>query len=383
MDITNTITDLNAGWYNIVTDRMKLDKSTFQLAQGTVGLQSTDSSGLFLMCDAVPPQSAVAYFAAGGLVKRSSVYGGLLNALTDESGRKLRDVLGAKYASWIEFIGKHKGGQEALFKKWGKRHLDPIDYRKGLEIFKQAETLPLYKARDAFNDKNNMEKFVRDDDQVYSLYVYLPNVESAKNALMTSSGSVQIQFDSSSMDTKLDRIWVEGAASGYYNALSGEIGGSFEKLNTEAAKSGLTISARIGKFTTVTVNPGAWFDPYEVKRAHDAKNNQSIWDPLANAGDWESFFSYPNGSLVRYVSQLVLVSDYEITVTSHASYSEEDLRAINADLEFGIWPLFSVSANTSITTHNTRNADGSLSVKYTLPDGAVQVWGATVQQLPE
>lgn len=36
--------DLNAGWYNVVAEAMKLDLKTFQLAQGTLSLQTLERS---------------------------------------------------------------------------------------------------------------------------------------------------------------------------------------------------------------------------------------------------------------------------------------------------------------------------------------------------
>ena len=41
-DIKKAVMDLNAGWYNVVCATMKLDPATFQLAQGTLGLQSSE-----------------------------------------------------------------------------------------------------------------------------------------------------------------------------------------------------------------------------------------------------------------------------------------------------------------------------------------------------
>src|SRR5258708_1359399 len=102
-DNIKAVTDLNAGWYNIVSKAMGLDPTTFQLAQGTLGLQSSDSSGLFLMSDAVPPVSAVAYYDPAGLSRRSSAYNMLLHALLGEGGSDLSTALGDQYANWIAF----------------------------------------------------------------------------------------------------------------------------------------------------------------------------------------------------------------------------------------------------------------------------------------
>ena len=94
---------LNAGWYNVVTKAMGITDPNFQLAQGTLGLQTADSSGLFLMADACPENSAVAYYDPAGLAKRSSGFQLLLSALLPEGGTTLTTVLGDMYAAWISF----------------------------------------------------------------------------------------------------------------------------------------------------------------------------------------------------------------------------------------------------------------------------------------
>jgi hypothetical protein len=98
-------------------------------------------------------------------------------------------------------------------------------------------------------------------------------------------------------------------------------------------------------------------------------------------GNWDSFFG-PDGSLARRVSQLLLVSDYSLTVTSIASYSESQFQQIKTGAKFGIWPFFSASAEATHTKTMTHNEDGSLSVTYTLSPGLIAIWGATIQSAP-
>ena len=142
------------------------------------------------------------------------------------------------------------------------------------------------------------------------------------------------------------------------------------------------ITGNIGKYKTVVSNRGGWFNSGEYTRAYNAKNDNTIWDPQGTSGNWGSFFEQPNGGLVRRVSQLLLVTDYKITVTSTATYSQEDYQKITTSASFGIWPFFSGSASTSHTTDSKLNSKSQLETTFTLNNGLVEIWGVNVLDAP-
>ncbi len=387
-DVQSTVIDLNAGWYNVVRQALNLDAATFQLAQGTLGLQTSDSSGLFRMSDAVPPSASVAYFDAGGMVMRSSAYGLLLHALLPETGSDLRQALGDQYANWITYRNNYWTQnlqstltQEQLFEQWANRFLDPQQASTAITVFKKAATTPLNQALDALVAPGAQQQFVDSASQAYSLYKYSATVEAAKQAIANGT-SASISFDSKTMDTKLVHTTAHGSATGFYDIFWGGAGGGFEQLNQKASSSEWSISGTINKYATLATEAGSWFISGELARAYNAKDDNTVWDPMANVGDWHSFFDQDSGSLARRVSQLVLVSDYELTVTSSASYSSEELTKIQTDAHFGIWPFFSSSASVTHTQQVTTNAEGQLVVEYKLNPGLIQIWGVTVQSAP-
>ncbi|HEY5880050.1 MAG TPA: hypothetical protein VIU11_14155 [Nakamurella sp.] len=389
-DVEKKVTELNAGWFNYLAKILKVDSKTFLLTQGTMGLQSTDSSGLFLISDAVPPPANATYVDASGLGTRSSAYAMLLQALLSEGGTDLPGVLGDMYAKWLAYCDSWYDKnpestltQEQLFEQWANQRLDPKKAASAISVYKQSSGSPLSKALDALNaNKNAKQQFVTSDQSTYWLYRYTATIDAATAALANSS-AVSIDFDSSSMDTHLAHDTVQGTATGFYDIFSGGVSGSFDKLNSEAAASGWTITGTIGQSATLITQPiGDWFDSGEFKRAYNAKDDRSIWDPMAHAGDWDSFFEQPQGSLARRVSQLVLVSDYDIKVTSQAVYSSDDRTKITASANFGVWPFFSSSASVSHLFETTLDAEGHLTVTWRLPKGSIQIWGLTVEAAP-
>lgn len=377
------ISDLNAGWRNVVAKALTMDTKTFQLAQGTLGLQTSDSSGLFQMADSVPPQSTTAYFDPSGKNTRSTAYNQLLHALLPTSSSGLRDFLADQYPNWIAYRNADTSdlSQKALFEKWASRHLDPDLLTKALNAFDKTLSDPINVALTNYVDPANRMTFTNSAGQNFTLPIYSATIDVAKNAIATASGAATIDYDSSTADTSSNGTTVSGSASGFYDIFSGGVDGSFSQLNQMAASSDFTIKGTINKHTTIVSDAGAWYDGSLVSRAYNARGDYTIWDPKSNMGDWDSFFG-PDGSLARRVTQLLLVSDYNLTVTSKASYSESEFQQVKTGARFGVWPFFSASVEATHTTSMTHNEDGSLSVTYTLAPGLIAIWGATVQSAP-
>ena len=213
-------------------------------------------------------------------------------------------------------------------------------------------------------------------------YKYSGTVDNATQAVNTGGGPVTIDFDSNTMDSSLNHTTVEGSASGFYDFFSGGANGSFQQLNEKASSQRITITGTINKFGTLMTTPVGWFTSSEYSRAYSAKNDNSVWDPMANAGSWESFFAQPDGSLARRTGELFLVSGYDIKVTSYANYSQDDLQSIQTQASFGIWPFFSAHASATHTTQATLDSDSNLVLEHHLNPGLIQIWGVITEDAP-
>ncbi|HET9055379.1 MAG TPA: hypothetical protein VFN30_00895 [Chitinophagaceae bacterium] len=379
------VQDLAAGWANFLSGQMSLNKDTFQLAQGNLGLQTSDNSGLFLMADAVPPPSSVAYYDSSSMRKRSDAYGLLLSALLPETNpNALRNALANYYNDWVTWKLKNPptSGEDylAYFNRWAMQsNIDPGTVARAKSAIIAAQSTPLIKALTNYNDTAAFQQqFSPAGQPPFSLYVNSATSDNAMQAINNGQSIENFKFDSNSMDINVSRNFVQGSASGFYDIFSGGAGASFETLNTKAASSRFTITGRIGKFATLACGPGGWYSSAEVDRAFHSPNDNTIWDPGSSAGNWGSFFGQPNGSLARYVSQLILVSDYSVTVTSYASYSQEDYQNIKTHASFGIWPFFSADVSSTQTTDIVHNEDATLSVTHSLNKGLIQIWGVNV-----
>ncbi|QDV38984.1 hypothetical protein [Tautonia plasticadhaerens] len=390
-DVEQIVVKNNAGWYNYLAQAMNLDPKTFMLAQGTLGLQTADSSGLFLMGDAVPPSASVAYFDSGGISKRSSAYGGLLFALLPETGgANLQTALGDMYTNWLDYrksyFAKNPDSdktQKQLFTQWANQNLDPNQVGPAMTAYDEQDNTPLNGALNAYNDPAAKQKFSASDGTSYSLYRYSCTNTAATAAINGGGGPLGIDFDTESMNSTLTQTTAEGSATGFYDIFSGGVSGSFDQLNTKAASSAFSITGTVNKYATLPVNAGSWFASGEFSRAYNAKNDNTVWAPSSSPNQWDSFFGQPDGSLARRVSQLVLVSGYDLTITSHASYNQSDLQTIKTKASFGVWPFFSASASATHTSSYELDSSGNLVVTLHLNPGLIQIWGVTVQAAPQ
>jgi len=380
-----TVQKLNASWLSYLLGAFKnIDASTFKLAQGSLGLQTTDSSGLFKMSDAVPPDTSL--FDAGGTGSFSSAYLNLLSALLPETGSDLATLLGDNYGKWItyrdaQFDAGTTLTQAQLFTQFANRYLDPQQATKAISAYKKQATSQWNLAADAYSDAVNSQTFTDNSGNKSTLKKYTPLLDAATSAI-NAGASATISYDSSTQESSLTHTQISAAASGFYNIFSGLTSGEFDQLNTKASSEKFTIEGSIGKYATLTVQRGAWFNGGEYNRAYNAKDDNTIWDPNANAGTWDSFFAQPDGGLSRHVSQLLLVSDYKITVTSFATYSQQDYQQIKTQANFGIWPFFSGNASATHTTDTKLDSQSRLVSTFTLNKGLIQVWGVNVLNAP-
>jgi len=154
------------------------------------------------------------------------------------------------------------------------------------------------------------------------------------------------------------------------------------ELNKKASQQRVTITGRIGSYATLASSPGFWYTSYEVTRAFNGNGNAAIWDPGAASGGWSSFFSQPSGSLARCVSQLILISEYQLTVTVHGQYTLSDVSQLKTLSTLGAWPLFASATPPTQKISFQRNKDSTVSVVHELDPGKIQIWGVTVQPAP-
>ncbi|NQY31144.1 MAG: hypothetical protein HRT69_16970 [Flavobacteriaceae bacterium] len=383
--VDEEVQNLGASWRNFLSQQMGLNPKTFQLAIGGLGLQTSDNLGLFLMSDGLPPSSAVKYYSPDNTNSRASAYGMLLNGLLPEGDPNgIQNALGNNYTSWIEWQQANPpvAGDTYLgrFKQWGlEAGIDPGTLVRGEAAILQSENSSLIKALNNYMSKDAQQTFAQPGQPSVSAYIYTATSDNAIRAINAGQSLNNINFDSSTESSKIDKVFIDGSASGFYSIFSAAGSGSFEKLNKKASESKFTITGRIGKFATLVTGPGGnWYSSAEVNRAATGKDDNTIWNPNTPSITWGSMFEQPEGQLCRFMQNLVLVSDYDITVTSHASYTKEEYQEIKTKASAGVWPFFKSSGSFNSISEFKHNENSTLSINHKLNKGLIQIWGINI-----
>ncbi|MDK1389848.1 hypothetical protein QN224_31420 [Sinorhizobium sp. 8-89] len=99
--VQQAVNDQNTGWRNEVVRAVGMDSNTFQMARGTLGLQSADSSVLFLsgFGFAIIDHPSISIHRA----ERSSACHQMLHTMLPSTSSGLRAALGDQYSSWIAY----------------------------------------------------------------------------------------------------------------------------------------------------------------------------------------------------------------------------------------------------------------------------------------
>jgi hypothetical protein len=400
---------LSHGWSNYLSDLMGLG-SNFWLAQGNLGLQTSDDSGLFLMADAVPPESDVNVYDASSMNKRSSAYLGLLCALLPETNpNALSQALGPQYAAWNSWKAANPitPGETYLdyFKRWGiQSDPDPGTLARGQQSIVTVQNTQLIKAFADYTNPAGRQSFGGD-----TLPKYTTTHQAAVNAIAGGGSMPKIDFDSSAMMNSLASdtgpmnlldagLGAAASVTGLMGFFYGEDGplaeparlgiraeNALTPLHAQASNQRVTITGSIGSYATLVSVPGSWYTSAEVGRAFNGRGNTAIWDAGAASGGWESFFDPKSGSLARYVTQFLLISNYQLEVTIYGQDTNADLNLVRSSATRGAWPLFSSAGPPTQNITYQRNSEssvGPITTVHQLDPGKIQIWGVTVRPAP-
>lgn len=376
--------ELNAGWRNVLIDTLGLRSRNFQLAQGTLGMRCDQSGALCEFADQIPGRSSILTFDGRSRGGWSESYGRLLAALSLETESGLQGYLRDDYPFWIAWrnLDYRNMGRALQFERWAAQHLDPTRARIATEIFRESLFDATHRAGADFTNPGNWLIGVTPKGDLRRVPRYTGNAAAAAAALYRDR-PVEIAFDSDRLRSDMGNTVFTNGQSRVHRMFAGAVRGAFDDLEQRAAASRMTITGRIGAYGVMPTNPGGWYDDEVVRRAQSSELDDTVWDAASNAGRWDSFFGPRSGSLRSRITGLLLVSDYAVTVTSHAFYTEAEAARIALMSRAGIWPFFANSGAPTHRQHLTRNADGSVSVTLAHSTEGCQIWGANVQDLSE
>lgn len=204
--------------------------------------------------------------------------------------------------------------------------------------------------------------------------VYAPTISAISQALLNGS-SATVNYDSATANTSLSDAWTSSSSSGGVWFWGYDNDSTSETLNTAASSSDVTVTMTV-KYATVPLQQGPWYNAGYVSQMY--KNpNSTFW---ANPSEWDTLFG--SAGSFQYVSaQALIVTDFDVTVTSKATYSADQYSYVTSNSNVNVWPFYTSSSSSSTKTNYTQNADGSITAYIKSNPGAVQIMGFNIISL--
>lgn len=361
---------LQRQWYNAIVNGLSLDPNTFQLYQTDQPLSNT-SKGIWDIFNSIPPLSLTHSFDSGEINNFFDDYKAVVNNLLPPANDDFEAAMGDNLAAWNKYRENHvddliSKGYLAVFTQWAEVFLEPDQSARVIGIYKQSLNNPINLAIDAVNsdtyiDPNNGPKFSKTIADLRNLIIH--------------GESKSFDLDSQTASSDTSHTWTHGRVSGILKFFYGGGQGDFDKLNTKASNSHITITGSFQKVVPFTAAPDGWFSSAALGIAYQTKDN-TVWR-AGRKPDWVGTFG-ANGNLLRYATQLIVVDGIDYTITSNAKFDSTEQQTIRANGSIGFWPFFSSHAAHGSDRRITFSDSGEMTVHSSSPAGNPVILGVNV-----
>lgn len=384
----NLLANLAGLYYQQLAKQLN-NPNGFQVATGST--QVMDQPTLNSVADSIPLQSLNNSFSGNPVNTFKGNYGNVLNGLVSPS--YVSNALGTAYASsWQQYQSQNSASldfsspdkllssQQALMRKWGVIDQIPSGtVEAGVTALTQEIDNPVSVAVALWHSNNG---------NPYGFTPPSANVAIAFNN--PSPCSFQISNLENSAD--LSNTWAKGAFGFLFDIF--ELGNetSYSKESQTFVSSGfnLNFSCRqvsidvgpvaVGQgFNVAGVNYGAWYSSDALLRAFTSPNDATVW---SRSADWNKYFG-GSGTFNRVVTKLFLADNINLTMSSTATFSSEEVTKLQTAAEGGFWPFFVAEGSGGSTTTVTHNNDNTITVKTSSPIGVYILLGVATASMNE
>jgi hypothetical protein len=366
------MTTLYHQWYNAVVAGLRLDPGTFQLIQPNTPLGAT-SDTLWAYFNSIPPASLLCNFELNGLNRLYDDYVAVVNRLVSQTGDQLRIDLGDSYQAWLNYVGGLNPAPDPndlpnIFFSWATVHAPSVASRGRNDIAAILDD-PIALAQQAATNKagflNGMPNFSA-------------TIQDLRGAVQRAPAA-SFSFDSATQSADTTYSWAQQTVGGFWDFFAAEGSGNWDKIQSKAATSHLTMAVSFDHAMTAPATPGAWYNSAAMTAAYGTRDN-TVWQP--GTPNWNTTFG-PTGAMQRFVTQLVVVDGIDLTMTSLGDYDSREQQDIRAHADAGLFPIFSARAAGGFSSTITFDSSGTMTVTGSSPAGNPVVVGVTVASASE
>lgn len=373
--------DLQNGLYNFIQDMLGLtNANNLQLIQPGVSLPSgTTNATVWSFMNEIPLLSSSESGFDGD--QFFSDYEALMSALQPSVNINLESDIGsAAYNAWQSYLGNlstapNPTQQPSMFFNWAFNHGFYSVAAKGSSDLSAMLLEPIYRAQLALQPYVAIQGVSPGKPPDWSLgYTDLVSQLAGGESKTGSISNLQ-------SNSNISGSWAAGGSSGGFLLWGGGSSSSNSSISANFASQAINFSGSIAHTLTFVPVPGVWYDSAALGLAY-ATQNGSPWNPTDSEVTWAKMFG-PSGDMQRFASGLIVVSGMNFQATSTYEFSATEQTTINQNSNLGLWPFYSSSSSSSITTTHSFNNSGQLTVTAGSPPNVPIVIGRTILPVSE
>ncbi len=201
---------------------------------------------------------------------------------------------------------------------------------------------------------------------------FVPGFSSLMEQL-NNAPSRSAQVGTSQWNWDVSKTWASSSSSTFFGLWSGS--SSSSDISQKFASNGVTLSAKFDNVLQFAATPGDWYSSAALGMAFN-NPNEVPWTQ-GNPITWDTTFG-SNGNMQRFLNNLVVVQNMDVTVTSQASWSASEQQTILNNQQSGLWPFYSSNSNDGTSTDAGFNSSGNMTVRITSKQGVAVAIGCMV-----
>jgi hypothetical protein len=352
-------------WYNSFTANLHLHRKLFQI-RNPVNPLVRSSEELWGLLDCIPPLSLTFRSPAE---RFSAEYISLVSQFQYPDSGGLRESIGeANHEKWLKYLERiHPPPPEsqlpALFRRWAFLSAPSI---ASAGASKLSQLLILNRAPQNLRAYQGPQRKTID---------FSPELVQAKDIVEHSSG-FRFAFESPSSPENVDDTWTGGidyGPDGLWSDATGDL-----SLNRRFSLNPVTVNLSAKSYAVCTVVPGPWYSSSLLDAAF-MNQGRPPWPQNPNP-TWNERFG-PSGSLRRVIISIVLADGVKATLSSAASFSEDDRRSIKTNASKGVWPLYIPDYAGSASNEVTFGVSNVMNIETVTQPGTLVVLGNNVMEI--
>jgi hypothetical protein len=358
------MTILQNRWYNELVGGLRLSSAMFQIFEPSPPIAPSDS-GLWAYQNLLPPASLTFLNPLSGRDRFFDVYASVARQMLFPASSFEQEIGAENYQAWSAYVTQlsptpAQNQLPALFRQWAMLKAPSVVLqgvsalaRMGLVSAAQRALLP------CGGSNAKPADFV-------GTYAELC-------ATLGQASGMSLWFDSSTSSDDVSNTWTGGENAGLDGLWAGS--GTTSRLSRRFAGGRVTVSAAFKAFAVWTSTPGSWYNSSLLHAAFVSRTTPP-WPENADPR-WEEVFG-PDGTMQRFLASLVVVDGMDVTVTSHASYSQADQQIIRNHASKGLWPFYVPTNGPVVTNEVTIDRAGGIKIITVTAPGNPLVIGANV-----